>query len=95
MLLSVLKPLFPEVPLDAVAAAASRFYVVEAGRGVTIIEEGEQDSAVLFLVEGNVAIRTGKSYNFDGEKCSADIKEAAPFIRRTYRKGWDLIGYNA
>ncbi|AMV27916.1 Inositol 2-dehydrogenase [Gemmata sp. SH-PL17] len=44
---------------------------------------------------GNVAIRTGKSFNFDGEKCQADIKEAAPLIRRTYRKGWDLIGYNA
>lgn len=44
---------------------------------------------------GNVAIRTGKPFTFDGEKCTADIKEAAPLIRRTYRKGWDLIGYNA
>jgi predicted dehydrogenase len=44
---------------------------------------------------GNVAIRTGKAFNFDGKKCTADIKEAAPLIRRTYRKGWDLIGYNA
>lgn len=44
---------------------------------------------------GNVAIRTGKPFNFDGEKCQADIKEAAPLIRREYRKGWDLIGYNA
>jgi hypothetical protein len=44
---------------------------------------------------GNVAIRTGKAFNFDGEKCAADIKEAAPLIRREYRKGWDLIGYNA
>jgi predicted dehydrogenase len=44
---------------------------------------------------GNVAIRTGKAFNFDGEKCEADIKEAAPLIRREYRKGWDLIGYNA
>ena len=43
---------------------------------------------------GNVAIRTGKPFNFDGEKCTADLKEAAPLIRRTYRKGWDLIGYN-
>lgn len=43
---------------------------------------------------GNVAIRTGKAFHFDGEKCQADIKEAAPLIRRTYRKGWDLIGYN-
>jgi predicted dehydrogenase len=43
---------------------------------------------------GNVAIRTGKPFNFDGEKCAADIKEAGPFIHRQYRKGWDLIGYN-
>jgi predicted dehydrogenase len=43
---------------------------------------------------GNVAIRTGKPFDFDGEKCQASIKEAAPLIRRTYRKGWDLIGYN-
>jgi predicted dehydrogenase len=44
---------------------------------------------------GNVAIRTGKPFKFDGEKCAADLKEAAPLIRRQYRKGWDLIGYNA
>ena len=44
---------------------------------------------------GNVAVRTGKPFNWDGEKCMADIKEAAPYVRRTYRKGWDLIGYNA
>jgi hypothetical protein len=45
---------------------------------------------------GNVSIRTGKSFSFDGEKCAAkDCKEAAQFIRREYRKGWDLIGYNA
>ena len=44
---------------------------------------------------GNVAVRTGKSFTWDGEKCVApDCKEAAPFIRREYRKGWDLIGYN-
>jgi predicted dehydrogenase len=36
---------------------------------------------------GNVAIRTGKPFNWDGEKGAADLKEAAPFIRREYRKG--------
>jgi predicted dehydrogenase len=44
---------------------------------------------------GNVAIRAGKPFHFDAEKCAADVKEAAPLIRRTYRKSWDLIGYNA
>lgn len=44
---------------------------------------------------GNVAIRTEKAFDWNGEKGVASIKEAAPFIRREYRKGWDLIGYNA
>ncbi len=44
---------------------------------------------------GNVAIRTGKPFNWNGEKTMADIKEAAPLVRRQYRKGWDLIGYNS
>ncbi len=56
-------------------------------------EYASQLTAAFLL--GNVAIRTGKSFTFDGEKCAADIKEAAPYLRRTYRKGWDLIGYNA
>jgi len=45
---------------------------------------------------GNVAIRTGKPFSWDGEACQAtDLPEAAKFVRREYRKGWDLIGYNA
>ena len=45
---------------------------------------------------GNVAVRTGKPFTWDGEACKAtDLPEAAKFIRREYRKGWDLIGYNA
>jgi len=44
---------------------------------------------------GNVAIRTGKSFNWDGESCTSDSKETAGFIRREYRKGWDLIGTNS
>jgi len=45
---------------------------------------------------GNVAIRTGKPFTWDGEACKAtDLPEAAKLIRREYRKGWDLIGSNA
>jgi hypothetical protein len=45
---------------------------------------------------GNVAVRTGKPFSWDGEACQAtDLPEAAKFVRREYRKGWDLIGYNA
>lgn len=45
---------------------------------------------------GNVAIRTGKAFTWDGEACKAtDCPEAAQYVRREYRKGWDLIGYNA
>ena len=44
---------------------------------------------------GNVAIRTGKTIEFDGEKCAVtNCPEAAKLVRREYRKGWDLIGYN-
>jgi predicted dehydrogenase len=43
---------------------------------------------------GNVAVRCGKAFDWDGEKGVASAKEAAPFVRRQYRKGWDLIGYN-
>jgi predicted dehydrogenase len=44
---------------------------------------------------GNVAIRTGKPFTWDGEKSVAtDCPEAAKYVRREYRKGWDLIGYN-
>ncbi|HEV3440705.1 MAG TPA: Gfo/Idh/MocA family oxidoreductase [Gemmata sp.] len=44
---------------------------------------------------GNVAVRAGEPFTWDGEKCMAtDCKGAAKFIRREYRKGWDLIGYN-
>jgi hypothetical protein len=45
---------------------------------------------------GNVAIRTGKPFSWDGEACKAtDLPEAQKYVRREYRKGWDLIGYNA
>ncbi len=45
---------------------------------------------------GNVAIRVGKPFTWDGIKCQAvDCPAAAQYVRRTYRKGWDLIGYNA
>jgi predicted dehydrogenase len=51
-------------------------------------------TAAFLLV--NVAVRTGKPFTWDGEKCQAtDNKAAAQFIRREYRKGWDLIGYNS
>ena len=44
---------------------------------------------------GNVAIRTGRPFTWDGRQCRAiDNPAAARFVRREYRKGWDLIGYN-
>ena len=45
---------------------------------------------------GNVAVRTGRPFTWDGPACMApDNPAAAKFIRREYRKGWNLIGYNA
>jgi predicted dehydrogenase len=43
---------------------------------------------------GNVAIRTGHPFSWDGEACKADNTAAMKYVRREYRKGWDLIGYN-
>ena len=41
---------------------------------------------------GNVAIRTGKAFEFDGEAVAAkDCPEAAQFIKYEYRKGWDML----
>jgi len=40
---------------------------------------------------GNVAIRVGRKIMWDSAKLQAiDCPQAAPFIRREYRKGWDL-----
>lgn len=40
---------------------------------------------------GNVAYRTGKKLKWDSQKLqAANLPEAARFIRREYRKGWEL-----
>lgn len=41
---------------------------------------------------GNVAIRTGKGFDFNGEtlECKG-CPEAAKFIKAEYRKGWDML----
>ena len=45
---------------------------------------------------GNVAVRTGRPFAWDGPSCRAlDNPAAARYIRRDYRKGWNLIRYNA
>ncbi len=47
--------------------------------------------AAAFLL-GNVAIRTGKGFDFDGENVTAkDCPEAAKFLNYEYRKGWDML----
>jgi predicted dehydrogenase len=45
---------------------------------------------------GNVAIRTGKPFDWDGEKgLVSGNPDAQKFIKGEYRKGWDLIGDKA
>jgi predicted dehydrogenase len=45
---------------------------------------------------GNVAIRTGKSFDWDGVNFKASGNdEAMKYIKGEYRKGWDLIGEKA
>jgi predicted dehydrogenase len=39
---------------------------------------------------GNVAYRAGRKLTWDAEKMRADAPEADKFIRREYRKGWEL-----
>jgi CRP-like cAMP-binding protein len=58
-MLNELTILFPEVPRESLESAKARFYAVEFGRGLMLMEEGEQDGAILFLLEGHVAICTG------------------------------------
>ncbi len=44
------------------------------------------------FVLGNVAIRTGKAFEFDGEtlECKG-CPEAAKYVKAEYRKGWDML----
>ncbi|MCP3690726.1 MAG: gfo/Idh/MocA family oxidoreductase, partial [Planctomycetaceae bacterium] len=40
---------------------------------------------------GNLAIRTGKPLDWDGEKMKAtNCPEADQYVHRSYRKGWEL-----
>ncbi len=39
---------------------------------------------------GNLAIRTGKKIDWDGEGMEPNVKEAKKYINRKYRKGWAL-----
>ncbi|MDE0736765.1 MAG: Gfo/Idh/MocA family oxidoreductase [Pirellulaceae bacterium] len=42
---------------------------------------------------GNLAIRTGKPLDWDGEKMKAtNCPEASQYVHRAYRKGWELPG---
>jgi predicted dehydrogenase len=70
---------------------------IKAGKPETALANFEYAGflTAAFLL-GNVAIRAGKPIEWDGEKCAVtNVPEAAKLIRREYRKGWDLIGYNA
>jgi predicted dehydrogenase len=44
-----------------------------------------------FILLGNVAIRTGKKLEWDGPNCQVtNCPEAARFVNKEYRKGWEL-----
>jgi CRP-like cAMP-binding protein len=55
-----LSTLFPGVPPNRLEEAAHYFYFVEFQRQVVVLEEGERDAAVLFLVEGRATISVGE-----------------------------------
>ena len=54
-----LATLFPEMPAAALDAVRDRFYTVEVGPGDSLVEEGEGDAAILFIVDGTVGIVVG------------------------------------
>jgi predicted dehydrogenase len=44
-----------------------------------------------FILLGNVAIRTGKKLEWDGPNCKVtNCPEAEQYVRKQYRKGWEL-----
>jgi predicted dehydrogenase len=43
------------------------------------------------ILLGNAAIRAGKKITYDAAKVQTDSKEANAYIRREYRKGWELV----
>lgn len=44
---------------------------------------------------GNVAIRSGQPFEWDGETGKASTAEAQKYVHREYRKGWDMLGDKA
>ncbi|MCI0641927.1 MAG: Gfo/Idh/MocA family oxidoreductase [Gemmataceae bacterium] len=67
---------------------------LRACKGGTPAMSNFVDYAGLFtetVLLGNVAMRVGKRVVWNSEKMQAvDLQEAAQYIRRPYRKGWDL-----
>ena len=63
---------------SATALNALALVQLETGEGAKALSNFDYAGLLTaaFLL-GNVAIRTGKPFKFDGEKCAADIKEAA------------------
>jgi predicted dehydrogenase len=47
------------------------------------------------FVLGNVAIRSGKSFDYDGETGTVKDADAARYLKYDRRKGWDLLGASA
>ena len=66
---------------------------IKAGKPETALSNFDYASMLTaaFLL-GNVAIRTGKPFAFDGETLTAKGNpDAARYIQEEYRKGWDLL----
>jgi predicted dehydrogenase len=70
---------------------------IKAGKPEAALSHFDRASRLTesFLL-GNVAIRSGRSFEYDGEtgKIKGDA-EAEKYLRVEYRKGWDLLGDKA
>lgn len=53
-----LRELFPEIREDDLRRAASRFSILEISRGYPVIEEGEEDAGLMFILDGRVTVDT-------------------------------------
>ena len=67
---------------------------IDAIRGVAGEPQGSFKYSGPFtetVLLGNLAVRLGKKIDWDGEKLKAtNAPEAAPLIKRSYRKGWEV-----
>lgn len=84
----------PEPSLPRVASHHAEWIAACKGQGKTLADFEYSGWLTEANHLGNVAYRTGKKLTWDAAKLQAtNAPEASRFIRREYRKGWDLAAW--